>query len=304
MTFASSSRCRSARKSERLYLAVIGSSRVRQRRKRDEGARNPHVRTQKQRCHCRDPDRRSGPARQLIRYQFGNQLGSAVLELDDHAEVISHGNLPYGHILPGGASQQTPKRYRCTNKERDEENDLSYHSARYYVLWLGRWLNPDLGIKMIWIFMLIRIIIPSVYRPSGWECNELIPRPVRGGASPPVTTGTVLPRAKLRVADHQMIRRRGSHRQERDLPPRSPRILSMQLVTRRGRIKRVAEWWRQSSAPKVIRLSVAIRSDPRSAEHLGWSGVNIHNCASTYRDLAESFGSEIERPFCLVPELL
>jgi RHS repeat-associated protein len=35
------------------------------------------------------------------------------------------------------------KRYRYTGMERDEETGLSYHNARYYIPWLGRWLNPD-----------------------------------------------------------------------------------------------------------------------------------------------------------------
>src|SRR5690606_8518512 len=35
------------------------------------------------------------------------------------------------------------KRYRYTGMERDEETGLEYHSARYYMPWLGRWLSPD-----------------------------------------------------------------------------------------------------------------------------------------------------------------
>src|SRR5690606_34649391 len=39
------------------------------------------------------------------------------------------------------------KRYRYTGMERDEETGLAYHSARYYVPWLGRWTAGDpLGI--------------------------------------------------------------------------------------------------------------------------------------------------------------
>jgi len=37
----------------------------------------------------------------------------------------------------------TAKRYRYTGMERDEESGLSYHSARYYLPWLGRWLSGD-----------------------------------------------------------------------------------------------------------------------------------------------------------------
>src|SRR5581483_3577579 len=35
------------------------------------------------------------------------------------------------------------KRYRYTGMERDEESGLEYHSARYYLPWLGRWLSAD-----------------------------------------------------------------------------------------------------------------------------------------------------------------
>ena len=37
----------------------------------------------------------------------------------------------------------TPKRYRYTGAERDQENDLNYHGARYCAPWLGRWISPD-----------------------------------------------------------------------------------------------------------------------------------------------------------------
>ena len=85
------------------------------------------------------------PAR-LIRYQLGNHLGSAALELDDHAQVLSYEEYyPYG-----GTSLQTargggdvPKRYRFSGKERDEETGLSYHEARYYAPWLARWSSCD-----------------------------------------------------------------------------------------------------------------------------------------------------------------
>jgi RHS repeat-associated protein len=47
---------------------------------------------------------------------------------------------PYGETTFGSF---TRKRYRFTGKERDEENGLSYHGARYYAPWLGKWMNPD-----------------------------------------------------------------------------------------------------------------------------------------------------------------
>lgn len=91
-----------------------------------------------------------GPA-QLIRYQHSNHLGSAVLELDDHADVISYEEyFPFGSTSYQAVRNQTetPKRYRYTGKERDEESDFYYHGARYYAPWLARWVSPDpIGIK-------------------------------------------------------------------------------------------------------------------------------------------------------------
>jgi RHS repeat-associated protein len=42
-----------------------------------------------------------------------------------------------------GAVKATAKRYRYTGMERDEETGLSYHTARYYLPWLGRWGSVD-----------------------------------------------------------------------------------------------------------------------------------------------------------------
>lgn len=83
---------------------------------------------------------------QLFRHQFGNHLGSATLELDDQGDLIS-----YEEYFPFGATSyqavrsqtETPRRYRYTGMERDEESDLNYHGARYYAPWLGRWTACD-----------------------------------------------------------------------------------------------------------------------------------------------------------------
>jgi RHS repeat-associated protein len=85
------------------------------------------------------------PAR-LIRYQFGNHLGSASLELDQQPQIISYEEYaPYGSSTYQAVRSQTevPKRYRYTGVERDEESGLEYHSARYYLPWLGRWISAD-----------------------------------------------------------------------------------------------------------------------------------------------------------------
>jgi RHS repeat-associated protein len=83
---------------------------------------------------------------QQTRYQYANHLGSAVLELGDHAEIITYEEyFPYGGTSYQAVATQTDsaKRYRYTGKERDEENDLYYHGARYYAPWLGRWVSCD-----------------------------------------------------------------------------------------------------------------------------------------------------------------
>ncbi len=88
-----------------------------------------------------------GSPQQLIRYQFGNHLGSASLELDDKSSVISYEEyFPYGSTSYQAVDQSikaAAKRYRYTGMERDEESGLSYHGARYYAGWLARWIACD-----------------------------------------------------------------------------------------------------------------------------------------------------------------
>ncbi|WP_337287739.1 SpvB/TcaC N-terminal domain-containing protein [Candidatus Methylomirabilis sp.] len=82
----------------------------------------------------------------VIRYQLGNHLGSASLELDGQAQIISYEEYtPYGSTSYQAVSglTETSKRYRYTGKERDEESGLYYHGARYYACWLGRWASSD-----------------------------------------------------------------------------------------------------------------------------------------------------------------
>lgn len=87
-----------------------------------------------------------GSSAQLVRYQFSNHLGSSNLELDDQAKIISYEEyFPYGSTSYQAVQSQqaVPKRYRYTGLEKDEESGMAYHSARYYLPWIGRWINPD-----------------------------------------------------------------------------------------------------------------------------------------------------------------
>jgi RHS repeat-associated protein len=83
----------------------------------------------------------------VIRYQLGNHLGSASLELDVAGAVISYEEyFPYGstsYQAGRGAAEVGLKRYRYTGKERDGGSGLYYHGARYYAAWLGRWVSAD-----------------------------------------------------------------------------------------------------------------------------------------------------------------
>ncbi|GII61303.1 hypothetical protein Skr01_13880 [Sphaerisporangium krabiense] len=86
-----------------------------------------------------------GPVR-LVRYQMDDQLGSARLELDDEARVLSAEEYhPYGTtaLFAAAPGVEAPKRYRYTGKERDPETGLYYYGARYYAPWLGRWVSCD-----------------------------------------------------------------------------------------------------------------------------------------------------------------
>jgi RHS repeat-associated protein len=82
-----------------------------------------------------------------IRYQFGNHLGSASVEFDQGGALISYEEYhPYGTTAfqaGRSAAEVSLKRYRYTGKERDDETGLSYHGARYYAPWLGRWVTSD-----------------------------------------------------------------------------------------------------------------------------------------------------------------
>lgn len=86
-------------------------------------------------------------AANVSRYQYGNHLGSASLELDGAANTISYEEYhPFGtsaYRAVDSAIAVSAKRYRYTGKERDEETGLDLMGARYYASWLGRWTAGD-----------------------------------------------------------------------------------------------------------------------------------------------------------------
>jgi RHS repeat-associated protein len=82
-----------------------------------------------------------------IRYQYDNHLGSACLELDEQAQIISYEEYhPFGttSYRSGRSLTETNlKRYKYVGKERDEETGLYYYGARYYAAWLCRFVSVD-----------------------------------------------------------------------------------------------------------------------------------------------------------------
>ena len=93
----------------------------------------------------------SGPVADLgkttIRYQYDNHLGSASLELDEKAKIISYEEYhPFGTTSYRSGRTETEvslKRYKYVGKERDDKTGLYYYGARYYAAWLGRFVSVD-----------------------------------------------------------------------------------------------------------------------------------------------------------------
>lgn len=137
-------------KTERIYLGGFEVY-------REYGSNGNNVTLERETLHVMDDKQRialietrtvgNDPApAQLIRFQYGNHLGSASLELDDRAQIISYEEyFPYGNTSYQAvrSKTETAKRYRFTGKERDEESGFYYNEARYYAAWLARWCSVD-----------------------------------------------------------------------------------------------------------------------------------------------------------------
>ncbi len=157
----------------------------------------------------------------LTRYQLGNLLGSAVLELDGDAAIISYEEYyPYGSTsLQSGrsAAEVSLKRYRYTGKERDEESGFSYHGARYYVPWLGRWIASDPGglVDGPSLYAYCRDNPIVMHDPSGRQGDSTDDGPhwhleglpqYSSTIITPSTWGTLLTPGQLLVRDHPALR--------------------------------------------------------------------------------------------------
>jgi RHS repeat-associated protein len=76
-----------------------------------------------------------------VQFHLGDHLGSSNVVVDASGALTNREEYtPYGETSFGSFAR---KRYRFTSKERDEESGLNYHAARYYAMWLGRWVSTD-----------------------------------------------------------------------------------------------------------------------------------------------------------------
>ena len=97
-------------------------------------------------------------------YQYNNHLGSASLELNEDAEIITYEEYhPFGTTAYRSGKTETEaslKRYKYIGKEKDEEllcnrytplkinmnvwqSGLYYYGARYYAPWICRFVSVD-----------------------------------------------------------------------------------------------------------------------------------------------------------------
>jgi RHS repeat-associated protein len=81
-----------------------------------------------------------------MRYSLNDHLGSCAIELDYHADVISHeAYYPFGGTAWHAARSETEASYksiRYNGKERDATG-LYYYGLRYYAPGQQRWAGPD-----------------------------------------------------------------------------------------------------------------------------------------------------------------
>lgn len=106
----------------------------------DEGAGQVRV------LHWEDGTEPGGIANDQYRYSLNDHLSSSLLEVDGQGQIMSKEEFyPYGGTALWTARSEVEASYktiRYSGKERDATG-LYYYGHRYYMPWLGRWLNPD-----------------------------------------------------------------------------------------------------------------------------------------------------------------
>lgn len=94
----------------------------------------------------RKGDAHQNDVRPAVQFYLADHLGSSNLVLDDAGGLMNREeHYPYGETSFGSFAR---KRYRFTGQERDEENGLNYHAARYYSVSSIKWISCDpIGIE-------------------------------------------------------------------------------------------------------------------------------------------------------------
>ncbi|PEX03838.1 toxin [Bacillus cereus] len=96
--------------------------------------------------HWADGTQPSGIENDQYRYSINNHLGSSMLELDMQGQIISKEEFyPFGGTAVWTTRTEVEANYktiRYSGKELDATG-LYYYGYRYYIPWLGRWMNPD-----------------------------------------------------------------------------------------------------------------------------------------------------------------
>jgi RHS repeat-associated protein len=142
------------------------------------------------------------------RFQLRDHVGSASIELDQDAALISREEYhPYGTTSMWLATSQveaSPKRYRYTGKERDDETGLYYHGARYYLPWLARWASYDPeGVRDgESLYMYVKGNPIRFSDPDGADCTEEYKVPIWGALAPGHAGYAVRPQLNPCLKDH------------------------------------------------------------------------------------------------------
>lgn len=140
------------KKSERIYLDGIEIYRHYSGSKKGLQRTTVHVMDDSQRIAMIESRNQvdDGSPKRLLRYQFGNHLGSSILETNGDAnklQIISYEEYhPFGTTAYQAVNKDVKaaaKRYKYTAKERDGESGLYYYGARYYNPSIGKFLTPD-----------------------------------------------------------------------------------------------------------------------------------------------------------------
>lgn len=83
----------------------------------------------------------------LFRYQHGDIIHSVAIETDESASIISYEEYsPFGETTYSWTSQNlevSPKEFRYSAQEKDEQTGLYYYGYRYYLPIICRWTRTD-----------------------------------------------------------------------------------------------------------------------------------------------------------------